>query len=102
MIKQILNFISNDYPVDDIDLIIDDKYPFPVYELEVEWDEWRWNDARTDRLDETITQGITINPDDFADPHGRVDHTQLGLCVIGTLVKVINNPERVGMITIKG
>lgn len=102
MIKKFLATLSETNCVDEIELISDDRYPFPLYELEINWKEWRWNDARTDRMDDTISEGITVNPDDFADEDGRVIVADIEAKVAETLIDLIQNPERVGMITVRG
>lgn len=102
LVHQLIDVFSAANPDVDFEVIEDKEFPFPAYELEIEWTEWKWNDARTDRLDETIDEGTTINPVDFADENGDINFRLVGSAVAQTLIRIVENPDRVGAITIKG
>lgn len=101
MINEIINIISLVHSTDDVEVIVDETYPFPEFELEILWNEWRWNDARTDRMDEVDAYGITFNPDDYSDEDGNLNAMKFSKEFTKELVSVINNPERTGTIEIR-
>lgn len=101
-LKYFMEMFSIAYPSVEIELIEDNARPFPIFELEISWEEWRWNDAGTDRLDETIVEGTTINPVDFLGEDGNLNGIELGKVTMRTLINIAANPERVGAITVKG
>lgn len=97
MIVDILSRI----PTDELDLELSAEFPFPEYEMEIVWAEWRWNGARTERLTETIIEGVSINPVDYLDENGRVIESQLADDCVDKLISIITNEDRVGNIIVR-
>lgn len=102
LVQQLIDVFSAANPDVDFEVIEDKEFPFPDFELEIEWTEWRWNDAGTDRLDETVSEGVSINPVDFADENGDINFMSIGSALAQTLFRIVENPDRVGTITVKG
>lgn len=84
---------------DDINVTLDEDFPFPEYEMEVTWESRRWNDARTDRLDETSLQGVTVNAFDFIDEGGDLE-LYLSTEIEAVLITAIFDEDRVGPINV--
>lgn len=84
----------------DIDIEKDDRYPFPLYELEIQWKEWRWNAARTNRLNETIPYGVTVNPDDYLNEDGRIEVDRLKNAIKSIFAGLRHNENVVGPIRV--
>ena len=95
-----LEKILNQVDPEVINVTLDNRYSFPDYELEITWKEWRWNDARTARLDETISQGVGVNPVDFVGKDGDLDFDRLEKTAVQTLQKIIDSEDRVGQIDV--
>lgn len=93
-ITDVLRFIPND----EIDLTINEDQPFPQYELEIVWKEWRWNNAGTCRLDDTVLEGVTVNPVSYSDESGNLNETLMLSDCVDAIMRTLNNEERVGNI----
>lgn len=97
-----INDILDLIPSDEIDVTLDERQPFPDYELEIQWKEWRWNDARTERLHIHDDQGICINPGSYLDKEGNLDNAALLKDAIAKIESILHNEDRVGNIEILG
>lgn len=95
-IKKIAMSIS-----EDIDVTIDERFPFPDYEVEITWKEWRWNGARTDRMDDYCTEGVCINPESHLNEDGSVNLEQVYIKVHEALIDAYLSENRAGPIQVK-
>lgn len=96
MIEEILS----EFDEDSIDVTIDPRYPFPIYELDISWKEWCWNDARTARLDATCTQGMYVNPFDYFDEDGNLNSTEMKAAAIHYIKLALAAEDRVGKVSV--
>lgn len=85
---------------DDIDVIIDKRFPFPDYEVEITWKEWRWNDARTDRLDDYINEGVCVNPESHLNEDGSVNLEAVYIKVHEVILDAYLSDNRAGDIQV--
>lgn len=85
---------------EDIDVIIDKRFPFPDYEVEITWKEWRWNDARTDRLDDYINEGVSVNPESHLNDDGSVNLEEVYAKVHQVILDAYLSDNRAGDIQV--
>lgn len=95
-----VNDIVSEFTEDEVDVILDPRYPFPDFELEITWEEWVWNAARTERLDETVTEGVCVNPVDFTSKDGSIDFDLLKNAAIKQLRMAVESENRASIVEV--
>lgn len=95
-----VNDIVGEFTEDEVDVILDPRYPFPDYELEITWKEWDWNAARTERLEQTVSKGMCINPVDFAGKDGNIDFDLLKSVAIKRLRMAVESENRASIVEV--
>lgn len=97
--KCFLNAISKEFG-DSVLIDRSNSEPFPQYELEIAWSEWRWNNEGTSRIHDTYAEGVTVNPVDHTDENGNLNWNSLEKAVRDSLSVAVNNENRVGAVRV--
>lgn len=73
---------------DRIELVRDEKQPFPAYEMELSWMEEVYENNGPDGFTTIVFEGTTINPVDFTRSNGDLDEQAI-VAAIKTKVDAI-------------
>lgn len=73
---------------DRIELVRDEKQPFPAYEMELSWMEEVYEDNGPSGFTTIVFEGTTINPVDFTHANGDLDEQAI-VAAIKTKVDAI-------------
>ena len=75
---------------DRIELVRDEKQPFPAYEMELSWMEEVYENNGPDGFTTIVFEGATINPVDFTRSNGDLDEQAMVEAIRSTIEDIFD------------